>query len=582
MTSNIFEGLYNQTAATQAPTLLTGPQIRLVDANGDYVGSANASDLDYFSKQGYRPETAEEKVTNDYLQENNGIGGALKTFGYNAANELSLGALNPIVEGSADKSTIAKIHGLQREHNIAGGLGSVAGVAGSMLLPGIGEAGLIGDVGRLGEGAEALAFGGRAAEGLGGKIIRGAIKQGVEGAALAAPQALSEASFGDPQEAAEHLLYGLGAGAVFGATSPVLKGMGKTLINAVGAPIGYRMEEGLTKDVAKMSENQAVRSLFTNQNKQLMGEVNKLGKEGINLGRYVLDNNIVPNVGEDTTSYLQRALEHKQEAGSQVGQVVDMVRDIKAVNTDELISKMRKEIEPLAESAAKKTEYQQANKYIDDFEEKLKSFDGSTAMEQNEVNKLELIKDPVQRETQLKVLDGLKNQLLEENSNVTLGKIWKEQSDLGNKIFKEKAARLGNPNALNEELQSLRNVIKDTIKEKGSEIAKSNGIENWTKQFDLANKNYRAASLITDIAENSANAASNRNFSLTDNIWGSAIGAGNIAHLASNPLGLIAGVGGSIASKFLRENGNKLISQYGNKASLYLALIWPRKKHKAN
>lgn len=555
-----------------SPVNPVGRLINLVDKDGNAAGSIEESEIPKALKQGYHVETTQEKKLNDYLDENKGLAGDLKAGAYSAANELSFGSLDPAMKGLASEETIARIKGLQRTHQLASGIGTGAGLLGSFavggpLLKGAATAG------RLAEGA---VLGTRAAEaGLGLKSLASAARLGTEGAILAAPQALSEATFGDPSEAAEHLLFGLGAGAALGAVAPVIKGSGKTIINGLGKPFGYQMTDaGLAGDLRNMSENQAVRALFNSSNKQLMGEINQLEKEGIKVGREIIDNKLLPSINEDIHSVAARTKAYQEATGQEISKVVDLVRDAKVINRENLVTKLDDILEKkYGNSASFTSEYNSGKKYLNDLDSQLKKFDGSDALEQtyqDEINRLATLSDPVQREAQTKVINGLRDQLLLENKNITVGKLWKESSELGNKAFKSGKARLGDPDEISELLNDFRREIRDVVKTEGSKLAKDQGVPNWLEQFNTANQKYRAASVINKVAENSANSASNRNFSLTDNIWGSAIAGGNIASAISNPLGVLAGVGGGIGSKFLRENGNTILSKYGNNIALFL------------
>lgn len=522
------------------------------------AGSVSGSQLSEYLNSGYHLESPKEAKVNSYLERNQGIGGSAKAAAAGFANELTFGA--------AGATYSPELQALQKEHNVASGLGSTLGFGASMALP------IYGELGRVGEAAASAVRLGRAAEevGLGTKILSSAAKLGTESTLLAAPQAITEASLGDPTEAGEHLLYGLGAGAALGAAIPVFKPVASILGQALGKPIGLDLAANHPLD--KMVTDQTMRSLMYGSDKRAAQQLEHVGEDAIS--NYLHANNLVKQVGEDFTSYGQKILNEKDNVGQQIGNIYQQLDTLgaQAEPTSKLIDKIKTDIiDPLKKVATKQPEVRALEQYTNDLNNASALIAGDKVGLNKEMDILTSLKSsnasPDLINAQQNKIDQLTNHLAD-NHNLSLTELWQQRQALDQKIFAEKRAAIGNPSPIHEELTKVRNLIQDEINSKANSLV---GQENFTDKLDNLNKQFRYLNTVEDVVDNSAAAEkSRRNFSLSDYLTG---GFGGVSASAafSHPFGAVSGLAGGVANKFLRENGNSLIAQYGNKLSVYLA-----------
>ncbi len=244
-----------------------GARLNVRKPNGDAV-SIDAADLVPAVKQGFTLETPMQSATRQYVEENKGLRGSVKVALTQFADEALLGLPEMVYQKTGDPFEVAKWEALKEEHNVANAMGGFGGfVAGTLGLgvltggAGIGaEAGIEGVTRAAAAGtAEKIVAKGflekAAAEGIidkaaveatadkwattmvaskleaagvsasTGKTMAqtiltkakdAAIRGGFQGVAGVAPQAITETALGDPGQAAETLLIGLGAGVVLG------------------------------------------------------------------------------------------------------------------------------------------------------------------------------------------------------------------------------------------------------------------------------------------------------------------------------------------------------------------------------
>lgn len=205
---------------------------------------------------GYRLETDKEAAVRQFVQDNEGVEGAVKVFAGQALDEFLMGIPELVSDYAADPLTNAKREALKKEFeysNTAGGLagflgslayggpiGGIAAKAGERIAKTILEksAGAVSKaaaeraatsiIGRIGEAAKTTAQTG---------FIKGA--GGVaEGLAFAAPRAITEAAFGDFDAAGETLA---GGGLIGGGVASILG----------GSVAGVKKLRELTQDVDK-------------------------------------------------------------------------------------------------------------------------------------------------------------------------------------------------------------------------------------------------------------------------------------------------------------------------------------------
>lgn len=251
-----------------------GETINLVGPDGKTGGGVPSENLRKYLEAGYRLETPFEKEVNDYADENDNVGGALKTGARKFVNELGFGVPEVVEQHLENPLDLAKKQAADERNAGIGMVGSLAGAGGSLLYGGplfkgaevAGRAlekgiqsGLTKAIVNAGA-SEAIAR--KAATSLAGKIPGAAAKYAAEGAITVAPRALTEAAFGDIDAAGESLLMGAGINSVLGAAgsmvSPVARGMGGVYKKFIKNPVsgladaeGGAVARGLGPDAAE-------------------------------------------------------------------------------------------------------------------------------------------------------------------------------------------------------------------------------------------------------------------------------------------------------------------------------------------
>lgn len=129
-----------------------------------------------------------------------------------------LGPLAPAIEQGLGITTGADIRGRAHANPITHGLSEAAGFAGSLAIPGLGEAGLAGQVGNIGEHAAALLPEGA------GIIARSGIKASAEMAALTTSDELSKMVTQDPNQTLGSAAINVGLSGLIGGTGGVALG----------------------------------------------------------------------------------------------------------------------------------------------------------------------------------------------------------------------------------------------------------------------------------------------------------------------------------------------------------------------
>jgi hypothetical protein len=297
--------LYN--AQTRQPESLPEDQIESAIVSGTHGYSVNdkvnvrkkdgstvslpGSELnDALASGEYSLELPTQTAVREYVDENKGIGGALKVATAQFADEFAGGIPEIIKERTGDHLENAKWQGLKKQHELVNNLSGVGGFGASFFVPGAPLARLGGvsakvatkSVGLaekviasklLAKGAEAGAN--SAAKEIAKKIARTSATMGVEGATFAAPTAITEAALGDPELAAETLLINGLAGSVLGAGGKAAKeifSLGKKASSGVlpkflpsGKPVVEGVEgavKGATDDLSGAAAENAQESIL--------------------------------------------------------------------------------------------------------------------------------------------------------------------------------------------------------------------------------------------------------------------------------------------------------------------------------
>lgn len=241
------DNMVDQALASGTHSYPAGTQVSLKGPDGGYA-SIPAENIHYALSQGYRVFTPTLAGIDQAVQDNSGPMGTAKVFGSQLIDQLGLGIPELIYKKTGDPMAVAQYEAIKKDHEMANILGNTLGFAGSLVTGGpvFKGAAKVGDVvagqiaGRL--AAETAGQVGtrtlrNVAADIAGKIGGGS----AEGLALFAPHAATEAALGDPEQAGETMLAGLGMGALFGAGGQVAKGLlglGKAGLEKTGQFLG--------------------------------------------------------------------------------------------------------------------------------------------------------------------------------------------------------------------------------------------------------------------------------------------------------------------------------------------------------
>lgn len=225
-----------------------GSAINVTSPDGIF-GTVPAEKAAEAVKAGYRVETPSQAAVREYVRDNQGMKGALKVGLGQLADEALLGLPELVYDHKGDPLEVAKKEALKKEHELANTLGGITGFGGSLVYGGP----LWEGAAKVGEKvaahvAEKLAV--TAGEEVGKRTIAAAAKDvvkrmaakgvgaGAEGAVVSMPHAVTEAALGDPDDAAETLLAGVGVGALLGGGGVLARDFAKltkeTVIKGAG------------------------------------------------------------------------------------------------------------------------------------------------------------------------------------------------------------------------------------------------------------------------------------------------------------------------------------------------------------
>ncbi len=532
MVDNIFDTAYAGQNALHNPTINPSERlINIVDDTGKGIGSVPESQLPAYIKKGYHIESEAQKKLNDYIEDNSGTTGALKTAALSAANEATFGIGKELIKaGLSDeeaKELDAKYEGLRSANPLAAGLGTGAGFAGSMFLGGP----IFKGAAKLGQLAEGAVTAGRAAEGLGlgtkllSKAAGGFAENAAVGTALSAPEVINQLRQGNPQEAAEAVLINAGLGGLLGS--------------AFGAA-GLGAKAGLSKlagsdSLEKLSTDQTIRSLTHSTDQVSLKLINALENKGVSkkeLANYVKENNLFRKLtGSYEDDVIPKLDELKSAIGKQIGAKQDalLINGVDGPSMNELFGKIQLEvIDPLMANGATRPKARQLQNQLKDFAESMSDSQQQRALK-----------------------EGLNLTALElENKPLSLAVLNNERKALDPLIHAARqAAKFGDLNAMEKELNNVRSIFKDTVDTYGE---KALG-ETWRKELGALNKEYQIISTLSEVAERSSIVEQkNQQFALKDLIAsGAAFAGGNVASGILAPIGM----------KVLRKKGNEWLAK---------------------
>ena len=199
------------------------------------IPSENAAEA---VRAGYKIETPSQKAVRQYVDDNKGLGGAVKVAAGQMADEALMGLPELIADKTQDPLEVAKREALKNEHDLANTLGGLTGFGASLFVGGpLWKAGAKAGEKVTAHVAEKLAV--QAGEEVGSRTLKKAAQEivanmtakgagaAVEGGVVSLPHAVTEASLGDPDDAAETLLAGVGVGALLGSGGALAKDLAK-------------------------------------------------------------------------------------------------------------------------------------------------------------------------------------------------------------------------------------------------------------------------------------------------------------------------------------------------------------------
>ncbi len=338
--------------------------------------------------------------------------------------------------------------------------------------------------------------------GLARKTLASAANQGVQAGVIAAPKAITEAMLGDPEAAAEHVFLNMvGGGLLGGAGSLAMSGL-----------------RGLMPRFSKLAENQAWKNLHLSSNTKAAKAADAVG--GINaVGRTLLKENLIKNVGEDFESYATRIKDRQSEVGSNISQLYSKLDDanldgaVKISDTYKLGAMFRdKVVAPLAAIPGNEGIINKVNQYISSFE------------------------------------------TIGEGRSLGFKELHQWRQGLDDLIWREGAIGITDP--AKEQLNNVRKIITNELEEKGTEVSAKLG-KNFREELHAENLLFRKLKVASDATATSAiREASNRSISPSDYLTGAAGGI-----IMGHP---IAGIASAVGHKFIRNEGNALAANLFN------------------
>lgn len=241
-----------------------GSRVFVTSPDGDF-GDIPAESVRDAIQKGYRVETYTERVGRQFAEDNKGIGGAIKVgVGQFLDEGLTMGLGEMIYDKTANPFDVAKKNALKKEHQLINDIAGVGGF-GASLVTGPAAA-LFKGSSKLGQKTTALIgekIGVQSGQLAGKAALKNAAKDlvaktagaGVEGTVASLPQAITEAALGDPDQAAETLLYGVGLGSLFGAGGSLAGSFKRhTMDNFLKGPGTQAFRDKVKEKVHKLSE----------------------------------------------------------------------------------------------------------------------------------------------------------------------------------------------------------------------------------------------------------------------------------------------------------------------------------------
>ena len=229
-------------------TFKKGTKVVVTDQDGEQYDLPAEQVQDAIGR-GFKVETDNQRQIREYVKENEGLSGDVKAFIGSAVNEFALGIPDLVAKKAGDPLEAAKTEALRDQHDFASSMGSATGFGSSLFYGGpVWKAGS-----KVGQATTkyltkklATETTEGAAKSAAKNLMAKAGGAGVEGLIGTAPVAATEAMLGDPGQAAETLLAGLGVGGFLGGSGAMLKSFGKV---AKETETAQKMRDLFTGDI---------------------------------------------------------------------------------------------------------------------------------------------------------------------------------------------------------------------------------------------------------------------------------------------------------------------------------------------
>lgn len=588
-------------------------QVTVRDPTGARKG-IRVGDIDKALAEGFQLEDTRQGAVARYLDDHKGLKGDVVAGLESFLDEATLGVNRVVSDHVLSPEQRALDESLKADHAAASTAGAIGGFGTSLLYggPAFKGAAKVGDLAAHAvTSTAAKALGTRLAEygvehgaesvarQILAKSLGAGAKLGTESLAFAMPAAVTEAALGDPQAAAESLLWNVGVGAALGTVG----GGGKELLGR--ALKGLVIAPGSGTIAAKLdgyASEQAVKSL--NPLKRISDSLARTegGIEGA--GRVIRERGLNRRVGEGFEDLTDRIASEAEKTGEQIGATYKALDD-KGVVFDgkALAADLRREVlAPLEKKVGYEGFANKVERYIDSFEGKaigeapeaptlLKMPKEPAAREIAEADVLAELKAkhkgqglrfaPAHRDKFLQEAEGgtlaeltaqrnataaaeaqakyaekvarveatnaertaQYQELVGKHGQLGAGDVWNIRRDLDRLLYGE---GLPNPEQIDKELQAIRGMYKERL---DAAVSDHLGEAELAKLKKL-NHEYGVLSIVEKGArQNIGRDVSNRTNGLTDYLLGMT-GAS-----VGGPLGTLAGMFGN---KWMRENYNTL------------------------
>ncbi len=312
--AGLLSGKYGLDAA-DGPVVLMGPDGQPQQVDPSQATQALAQGLTFADPTTEHHETLRRQVEEE--EGKKGFLGSLEAGADAGVNQLLLG-IPDAYDAATQSPEEAEKQALSNEyHSTARTLGAVAGFGASMLIPGLDLASPL--AGAADAAAGAIMPAAKLTEaGLATRFAASAAKGALEGAAIAAPSALTSAAFGDPQQAGETLLWGIGPGALISGGGEILNAAGRGLLDAASEGLG---REDVREALGRFGNEQPLRSLGAS--KSQLAKLSDQNREG--LGEYAAGF-IKPGM---TREELGDAIETEHDrVGKTIGDAIDSLDSV--------------------------------------------------------------------------------------------------------------------------------------------------------------------------------------------------------------------------------------------------------------